>query len=113
MKKNYIKPVSKTVITEMVLNTMDATAPNEKIGYGGEDNEGLDLKLRVWNEIVNMINNNAKELCEVSSKENVLSLIDSISENSSKITSTFLQDSIKKMKSNIETTVTKINSISD
>ena len=42
MKKNYIKPVSKTVITEMVLNTMDATAPNEKIGYGGEDNEGLD-----------------------------------------------------------------------
>lgn len=26
----------------MVLNTMDATAPNEKIGYGGEDNEGLD-----------------------------------------------------------------------
>ena len=42
MKKNYIKPVSKTVITEMVLNNMDATAPNEKIGYGGEDNEGLD-----------------------------------------------------------------------
>jgi len=38
MKKNYIKPVSKTVITEMVLNTMDATAPNEKIGYGGVDN---------------------------------------------------------------------------
>lgn len=46
MKKNYIKPVSKTVITEMVLNTMDATAPNEKIGYGGEDNEGLDPEVR-------------------------------------------------------------------
>ena len=50
MKKNYIKPVSKTVITEMVLNTMDATAPNEKIGYGGEDNEGLDPGARERNK---------------------------------------------------------------
>ncbi len=50
MKKNYIKPVSKTVITEMVLNTMDATAPNEKIGYGGEDNTGLDPEVRERNK---------------------------------------------------------------
>ena len=75
------------------------------------DTEGLDLKLRVWNEIINMIRNNAKELCEVSSQNKVLNLINGISDNSSKITNTFLQESINSLKSNIDETVKKVNSI--
>lgn len=76
-----------------------------------DDTEGLDLKLRVWNEIVNMIRNNAKELCEVTSQKDVIKLINDISENSSKITNTFLQESIKTLNSNIAETVKKVNSI--
>ena len=76
-----------------------------------DDTEGLDLKLRVWNEIVNMIRNNAKELCEVSSQKDVLGLIESISGNSAKITNAFLQESIKSLNDNIDQTTKKVNSI--
>ncbi|MCQ2455524.1 MAG: protein kinase [Clostridia bacterium] len=76
-----------------------------------DDTEGLDLKLRVWNEIVNMIRNNSKELCEVKSQKDVINLINDISENSSKITNIFLQESIKTLNGNIDETVKKVNSI--
>ena len=84
---------------------------NNAVNNFSDDTEGLDLKLRVWNEIINMIRNNAKELCEVSSQNDVLNLINGISDNSSKITNTFLQESIKSLKSNIDETVKKVNSI--
>ena len=77
------------------------------------DTEGLDLKLRVWNEIVNMIWNNANQFCEVTSQNEVINFIDEISTNSSKITNTFLQDSIKSLNNNILATKTKIKSIKD
>ena len=37
MKKNYIKPVSKTVIAEMATEAMQVIASKYGIGYGGED----------------------------------------------------------------------------
>ena len=70
-----------------------------------------DLKLRVWNEIVNMIRNNAKEFSEVSSQEEIVKMLNSISESSKTIKNTFLQENIKSLQSNIETTITKIQSI--
>ena len=70
-----------------------------------------DLKLRVWNEIVNMILNNAKEFCEVSSKDEIITMLDTIMDESVKVKNTFLQDNIKSLKENIETTKTKINSV--
>ncbi len=70
-----------------------------------------DLKLRVWNEIVDMIRNNAKEFCEVSSQSEITTLLDSIKANSSQITNTFLQESISSLMDNIETTKTKIQSV--
>lgn len=70
-----------------------------------------DLKLRVWNEIVDMIRNNAKEFCEVSSQDEITTLLDSIKSNSSQITNTFLQESISSLMDNIETTKTKIQSV--
>ena len=76
-----------------------------------DDTEGLDLKLRVWNEIVNMIRNNVSQICEVTSKESVIDLIDDISANSSKIDNAFLQNSITSLKENISITKEKINSI--
>ena len=70
-----------------------------------------DLKLRVWNEIVNMIRNNAKEFCEVSNQDEIVMMLNSISESSKAIKNTFLQENIKSLQSNIETTITKIQSI--
>lgn len=75
------------------------------------DDYDEDLKLRVWNEVVNMIRNNAKEFCEVSSQSQIVSMLNDIADKSSEVTNTFLQDNIKALQSNIETTITKINSV--
>lgn len=70
-----------------------------------------DLKLRVWNEIVDMIKNNAKEFCEVSSQNEIIELLDSIMSNSSQITNTFLKDSVSALTDNIQTTKTKVQTV--
>ena len=78
-----------------------------------DDTDGMDLKLRVWNEIINMICNNSSELCEVASKDEIVSLMDEIADNSSKISNVFLRDSIDKLQSNIKETKIKINSVNN
>lgn len=70
-----------------------------------------DLKLRVWNEIVDMIRNNAKEFCEVSTQGEIVNLLDTVKTNSEKIKNTFLQESISSLLENIETTKTKVQSV--
>lgn len=70
-----------------------------------------DLKLRVWNEVVNMIRNNAAEFCEVASQTEIIESLDLIKENSEKITNTFLTESIDALQSNIETTAVKVQSV--
>ena len=70
-----------------------------------------DLKLRIWNEIVYMIRNNAVEFCEVSSQSDITILLDSIKSNSSQITNTFLQESVSSLINNIETTKAKIQTV--
>lgn len=70
-----------------------------------------DLKLRVWNEVVDMIRNNAKEFCEVADKQAILDMLGDIRTGSEGITNTFLQNNITALKSNIETTVSKIESV--
>lgn len=70
-----------------------------------------DLKLRVWNEIVEMVRNNILEFGEVTPKEEIASMLNSISENSKKVTNTFLQDNISELQSNIDNAIMKIESI--
>lgn len=70
-----------------------------------------DLKLRVWNEIVNMIRNNAKEFCEVSSQSELIELLESIEAKGKQIKNTFLQGNVSSLLNNAETTKTKIQSI--
>ena len=75
------------------------------------ENYDDDLKLRVWNEMVNMVHNNVTEFYEVSSKEELLQMTDSIVESSKGISNVFLQDKISELQKNIEVTKSKINSI--
>lgn len=72
-----------------------------------------DLKLRVWNEIVNMINNNAKEFCEVASKDEIQELLQTIYNSGSSVTNTFLQKNIQLLQNNVDITVNKINSVKE
>ncbi len=70
-----------------------------------------DLKLRVWNEIVKMIGNNAVEFAEVASKEEISAMLDTIDTHSGQINNVFLQDSIKTLQKNIDIVEKKISSI--
>lgn len=70
-----------------------------------------DLKLRVWNEIVNMMRNNAKEFCEVADREEIYAMLDTITERSGQIKNTFLTDNIQALQDNIRTTTVKIQSV--
>lgn len=70
-----------------------------------------DLKLLVWKEIVNMISNNAAQFCEVTGQKEIISMLQSISESSEKVSNTFLQEKIKSLKNSIETTTVKIQSV--
>ena len=70
-----------------------------------------DLKVLVWDEIVDMIRNNAKEFSQVATQETVLGMLDTISEQGKGVTSVFLEESIKNLQSNIETTRAKVQSV--
>lgn len=70
-----------------------------------------DLKIQVWNEIVNMVNNNCKEFCEVTSKAELTSMMSKISDESKNVTNTFLKENVALLQSNIETTISKIGTV--
>lgn len=70
-----------------------------------------DLKIQVWNEIVNMVNNNCKEFCEVTTKAELNSMLNKISSESDGVTSTFLEDKVASLQANITTTLTKISTV--
>ena len=78
--------------------------------YDEADDLDDDLKIQVWNEIVNMVNNNCKEFCEVTAKNKISALLNKISSESNKVTNTFLKDSVSSLQGNVETTNAKINS---
>lgn len=70
-----------------------------------------DLKLRVWNEMVNMISNNAAEFCEVTTQAELIQVLKTIDTDSGDIKNAFLEENIKSLKENIETTTKKIESV--
>ena len=70
-----------------------------------------DLKLRVWNEIVNMIRNNAKEFGEVASQQELLGLLDEVEQDSKKIVNTFLQENLRALQDNVDATRKKIQAV--
>lgn len=70
-----------------------------------------DLKILVWNEIANMVNSNCKEFCEVTSVNELNSLLKDISSKSSAVTNTFLKENVDSLQANIETTLTKISTV--
>lgn len=71
-----------------------------------------DLKIQVWNEVVKMINNNCNEFCEVTSKTELNSMLNKILTDSERVTNTFLEESVDLLRSNINVTLSKIDTVS-
>lgn len=80
-----------------------------------QEAEGMDddLRVRVWNEIVNMIRNNTKEFVQVSGQDQVLTALGGIRESSGRVTNTFLQENLETLRANIDTTETRVRSVGD
>ncbi len=76
--------------------------------YDAADAQDDDMKLHIWNEIVSMVNNNCKEFCSVASQTELNSLLNGISSEADKVTNGFLDESVKGLKKNIETTLAKV-----
>lgn len=70
-----------------------------------------DLKLRIWNEMVNMISNNAGEFCEVTAQDELVQVLSTIDTDSSNIKNAFLEENIQSLKENIEKTTKKIEAV--
>lgn len=79
--------------------------------YTNVDEHDDDLKLLAWNEVVNMIDNNVNEFCEVSSKEEIVGVLDGIVEKAKNVTNVFLQENITRLDDNIKNTKTRVESV--
>ncbi|MBQ6824656.1 MAG: serine/threonine protein kinase [Clostridia bacterium] len=70
-----------------------------------------DLKLRVWNSIVDMIRDNAVEFYEVATEADIVKMLNEISDSSRKVTNKILAENVEGLQGNITTTIAKVQSI--
>lgn len=71
-----------------------------------------DIKIQVWTAIVKLISENCKEFCEVSSVNEISSVLNNLSKTASSISSTFLQKDISKLNLRIDETLSKVKTVS-
>ena len=72
--------------------------------------ESIDSKLQVWNEINSMINSNVINFLEITDKEDLINILNSISKQTQDITKSVIQDEIAQLNDSIEQTIAKIES---
>ena len=70
-----------------------------------------DTKVRVWNEMVGIVNNNCKELCMVTTKDDLKDTLNQISDNASKVNNAFIEDTLNELETGIESTLVKVDSV--
>ncbi len=86
---------------------------NDMIGLE-DTSEGRDIKVRAWGEIVRIIRNNVRELCDAVSKQEVEGLVDTIEENAAKIpNNSFIKDNLEQLSTLIAGARDKLNGIID
>lgn len=72
--------------------------------------ESIDSKLQVWNEINSMINSNVINFLEITDKEDLINILNSISKQTQDVTKSVIQDEIAQLNDSIEQTIAKIES---
>lgn len=75
--------------------------------------DSVDSRLQVWYEIDGMINSNVAALAEVTETQDMIALLEKVSEDAGKVTKSVLKDDIQALQSKIEKTITKVNSYSE
>ena len=78
-----------------------------------EEFDSVDSKLQVWNEIDDILNNNISPLLEVTSKQDMIELLQRVSQNSGNIDKSIIKDDIDNLQHNIEQTIDKIDTIKE
>lgn len=78
-----------------------------------EEFDSVDSKLQVWNEIDDILNNNISPLLEVTSKQDMIELLQRVSQNSRNIDKSIIKDDIDNLQHNIEQTIDKIDTIKE
>ena len=67
----------------------------------------------MWNEIDDILNNNISPLLEVTSKQDMIELLQRVSQNSGNIDKSIIKDDIDNLQHNIEQTIDKIDTIKE
>ena len=67
----------------------------------------------MWNEIDDILNNNISPLLEVTSKQDMIELLQRVSQNSRNIDKSIIKDDIDNLQHNIEQTIDKIDTIKE
>lgn len=77
------------------------------------DFDSVDSKLQVWNEINSMIDSNIPQFIEITDKADMINLLDEISKQSDDVNKSVIEKEINQLKSSIENTKAKIESVQD
>lgn len=77
------------------------------------DFDSVDSKLQVWNEINSMIDSNIPQFIEITDKADMINLLDEISKQSDDVNKSVIEKEIHQLKSSIENTKAKIESVQD
>ncbi|MBQ2943197.1 MAG: serine/threonine protein kinase [Ruminococcus sp.] len=72
--------------------------------------DSVDSKLQVWNEIESMINTNIAPFLEVTTQEEMIELLNTISSDADKVNKSVLEEDVKALQSSITDTIKKIES---
>ena len=75
-----------------------------------EEFDEIDSKLQVWNEINNMINTNISPFLEVTTQEAMKEILNTISDDASKVNKSVLKEDIQRLQTSIAETIKKIDS---
>ena len=75
--------------------------------------DSIDSKLQVWREINDMIDSNVSPFLEVTSANDLKSMLNGISSEAGKVTKSVVESDIKDLQSKISDTVKKIESASN
>lgn len=72
--------------------------------------DSVDSKLQVWNEINSIINSNVLAFLEITSEEDIVEVLEAISEDAGNVNKSIIEDDIKKLQDSISETINKIKS---
>lgn len=73
--------------------------------------DDIDSKLQVWNEINRMVDSNLVPFLEVTAEEDIVTMLNQISQAAGNIDKSVIQDDIKKLQDEIQQTIARIESV--